>query len=165
MLQDTYQAYQQIPVGNQPPSVPHRPDTATRGDRKEGQAEDGLIKKQGQMAKAGLKEEESSLTKKIKKVISAWLKKNGYEESDLELFVIEEKPYEDGEGHKANHVQIRNDLVGFYEADELISELDKLVEPGYFEPDYDTVWDAYVWEMDDEAKKKYAEFQQWLKGE
>ena len=135
------------------------------GDRKETQATQAFMKKQQVMKDAGLTESEG-LKGKIISVIKNYLKKHGYEDSDIEWFVVEEKPYEDGEGHKANHVQIRNELVGFYEADELIKELDEIVEPGYFEP-YDAyVWDAYAWEQTEEDKARYAEFKKWLnKGE
>ena len=95
---------------------------------------------------------ESSLVKKIKESIKAFLESNGWESDDIELFVIEEEPFVDGEGNKANHIQIRNDLIGFYRAVDLglIDNLDEIVDPGYFEPYSRFVWDAYIWEGEGE---------------
>lgn len=96
-----------------------------------------------------LEEAKSSVVDKIKSKILKCLDRIGYNEKDFEeYFVIEEKEFVNDEGDKATHIQIRNDLVDFYEAESygLITELDKIVEPGYFEP-YDAyVWDAYIWE-------------------
>jgi len=82
---------------------------------------------------------------RIKKAISKWLKKQGYDNGYEEFFTVSAKPYQDGEGNKATHIQVRNDLVGYYddEADGLVTALNKIVE---FEPYSARVWDAYVWE-------------------
>lgn len=94
-------------------------------------------------------EAKSSKVEQIKSKVLKFLDRIGYNEKDFEeYFVIEEKEFVNDEGDKATHIQIRNDLVDYYEAeaDGLIAELDKIVEPGYFEP-YDAyVWDAYIWE-------------------
>ena len=99
---------------------------------------------------------ENSTVSKIKSKILHYLKKIGYDEKDFnDYFVIQEKSYINDEGDKATHIQIRNDLVDFYEAEEsnLISELDEIVNPGYFEP-YDAyVWDAYIWDFEKESMK------------
>lgn len=99
---------------------------------------------------------ENSIVSKIKSKILHYLKKIGYDEKDFnDYFVIQEKEFINDEGDKATHIQIRNDLVDFYEAEEsnLISELDEIVNPGYFEP-YDAyVWDAYIWDFEKESMK------------
>jgi len=91
----------------------------------------------------------TSTVDKIKSKVLHYLDKLGYSEKDFEeYFVIEENEFVNDEGDKATHIQIRNDLVDYFEAeaDGLISELDDLVAPGYFEP-YDAyVWDAYKWQ-------------------
>ncbi len=98
-----------------------------------------------------LEEAKSSVVSKIKSKVLHYLDKLGYNEQDFnEYFVIEEKEFVNDEGDKATHIQIRNDLVDYYEAeaDGLMTQLDDLVAPGYFEP-YDAyVWDAYIWEDD-----------------
>ena len=99
-------------------------------------------------------EAKSSKVEQIKSKILNCLDRIGYNEKDFdEYFVIEEKEFINDEGDKATHIQIRNDLVDYYEAESygLITDLDKIVEPGYFEP-YDAyVWDAYIWK--DEVKE------------
>lgn len=98
-----------------------------------------------------LEEAKSSVVDKIKSKVLHYLDKLGYNEQDFnDYFVIEEKEFVNDEGDKATHIQIRNDLVDYYEAeaDGLMTQLDDLVAPGYFEP-YDAyVWDAYIWEDD-----------------
>ena len=99
---------------------------------------------------------QETLKSKIESKLLSYIKKLGYDEKDFnDYFVVSVRDFTNDDGDKGTHIQIRNDLVDFYEVEEsgLISELDKIVEPGYFEP-YDAyVWDAYIWDFEKEEKR------------
>lgn len=100
-----------------------------------------------------MKLSKSVLEKQLKNVLRQYLLGEGYNDNDLEDYlVIDIKEIED-DGHKGIHVQIRNDLVGYYELpDEVASKLDKVVSQydpnAYFEPYYSDTWDAYIWDQE-----------------
>ena len=99
---------------------------------------------------------EESLKSKIESKLLSYIKKLGYDEKDFDdYFVVRVNKFTNDDGDTATHVQIRNDLVDFYDCEEngLISDLDKIVDPGYFEP-YDAyIWDAYIWDFEKKEKK------------
>lgn len=84
----------------------------------------------------------------LKKILTDYLLKIGYDKDDIdEWLVIECKPFTNDYGDKGINVEIRNEFVGYYDLpDEVINKLDAVVDPGYFEPYYDTVWDAYIFD-------------------
>lgn len=100
-----------------------------------------------------MKLSKSVLEKQLKNVLRQYLLNEGYNDNDLEDYlVIDIKEIED-DGHKGIHVQIRNDLVGYCELpDEVASKLDKVVSQydsnAYFEPYYSDTWDAYIWDQE-----------------
>jgi antitoxin component of MazEF toxin-antitoxin module len=79
-----------------------------------------------------------------------YLKDKGYEDAE-EYIAIELSDYTNFQGDKMIEVEIRNDLVKFYKEEKLIDLLDKIVEKyhkdSYFEPEYSTVWHAYLYNM------------------
>lgn len=87
----------------------------------------------------------------IKACLTKWLKKAGYTAEDVEDYVvISVREEETEEGEQALHVQVRNDLVGYYELpSKAIDELDATVAPGYFEPYNEYTWDAWIFKATD----------------
>lgn len=82
----------------------------------------------------------------IKACLTKWLKKDGYTAEEVEDYVvISVREEETEEGEQALHIQVRNDLVGYYELpSKAIDELDAIVAPGYFEPYDEYTWDAWI---------------------
>lgn len=107
-----------------------------------------IVEEDRSLTDSALKVDPKNLENKIKNVLLKFLKTQGYDESDLnDWFVIEIKPFTNDEGDSGIHVQIRNDLYDYYELpDETVDELNEIVKPGYFEPYYETVWDAYMFD-------------------
>lgn len=95
------------------------------------------------------------LVKRIKNIFLKYLVKLGYDPEDIDEWVsVRVENFTNDEGDKGVHVRVSNELVGFYNpgesdyyqrtVDDMIKELDKLVDPGYFEPYYEYTWDAYI---------------------
>lgn len=84
----------------------------------------------------------------LRKILTDYLLKVGYDKDDIdEWLVIESKPFTNDYGDKGINVEIRNEFVGYYDLpDEIMQKLDAVVDPAYFEPYYDTVWDAYIFD-------------------
>lgn len=97
---------------------------------------------------SNMKVSKKLLEDQIKKVLRDFLvSEEGYNDRDIDDYVvIEAKDFVNDYGDKGIKVEIRNDLIGYYELpDEVVDKLNKVVfnydEDSYFEP-----WDAYTWE-------------------
>ena len=90
----------------------------------------------------------SELDRKLRRILKEYLLSQGFDEDEINRWlVIDIQDFTDADGDIGVHVQIRNDLIGYYDlSEEVMNKLDKVVEPGYFEPYYETVWDAYIWD-------------------
>ena len=105
-----------------------------------------------------------SIKNKLSKILINYLISKGYEKSDFkDYFVIDIK-----EEDNNIHVQIRNDLVDYYDlSEEVMKKLDEVVEPDYFEPQNAYVWDAWISKessknkslLDEEIEEESKEFE------
>ena len=85
---------------------------------------------------------------KLKKVLKDLLLKKGYEESDIDEWVIVEiKSFVNDEGDQGVQVEMRNEFIGYYRLPEdVMNQLDAIVAPGYFEPYDSLTWDAFIFD-------------------
>ena len=97
---------------------------------------------------SNMKVSKKLLEDQIKKVLRDFLvSEEGYNDRDIDDYVvIEAKDFVNDYGDKGIKVEIRNDLIGYYELpDEVVDKLNNIVssynEDSYFEP-----WDAYTWQ-------------------
>lgn len=92
----------------------------------------------------------NKLINELKSAMVSYLEKKGYDDAS-DYVVIELSNHTNFQGDKMIKVEIRNDLVKFYNEDKLIQILDKIIskynKDSYFEPEYSTVWNAYLYDM------------------
>ena len=88
------------------------------------------------------------LEKKLRKVLTDYLLKEGFDKEDIDKWlVIRIKDYTNDHGDKGIQIEIANEFVAYYDLPEEVTEqLDKIVEPAYFEPYSATIWQAYIWD-------------------
>ena len=94
------------------------------------------------------------IASKLKKILGDYLVKKGYPQEDVDEWVnVHFRNGINDYGDKYLEVELANEFVGYYSLpDEIIAALDKVVEPAYFEPYSSYIWQAYLFEGDDEVE-------------
>ena len=84
---------------------------------------------------------------KIDEVLRKYLKSEGFNDRDVDDYMVIDIDDIEDQGHKGIKIEIRNDLVGYYELpDKVVEDLNKIVDPEYFEPWSEFVWQCYIWD-------------------
>lgn len=88
------------------------------------------------------------LANKLKKILSNYLVKEGFEQSDVNEWVnVHIRNFTNEYGDKGVEVELANEFIDYYDLPEdVMKALDDAVAPAYFEPYSATIWQAYLFD-------------------